>query len=69
MINMDLEQPCNLNAPKPNPYRSDRDLGDLDFRFDPKRRWFATDKEIASLNLQLVIVDRDGVARVMPNGL
>ncbi len=45
---MDFEQPCDLNVPKPNPYRSDRDLGDLDFRFDPKRGWFATDKEIAS---------------------
>jgi hypothetical protein len=59
MIDMDLEQPCDLNVPKPNPYRSDRDLGDLDFRFDPKCRWFATDKEIASLNSRLVIVDRE----------
>ncbi len=48
---MDFEQPCDLNVPKPNPYRSDRDLGDLDFRFDPKRGWFATDKEIASAEL------------------
>jgi hypothetical protein len=58
-IDMDLEQPCDLNVPKPNPYRSDRDLGDLDFRFDPKRGWFATDKEIASLNSLLVVVDRE----------
>jgi hypothetical protein len=56
---MDLEQPCDFNAPKPNPYRSNRDLGDLDFRFVPKCRWFATDKEIASLNLRLVIVDHE----------
>jgi hypothetical protein len=59
MIDMDLEQPCDLNVLKPNPYRSDRDLGDLDFRFDPKRGWFATDKEIASLNSRLVFVDRE----------
>jgi hypothetical protein len=57
MINMDLEQPCDLNATKPNPYRSNRDLGDLDFWFDPKGRQFITDKEIASLNLWLVLVD------------
>jgi hypothetical protein len=59
MIHMDLEQPCDFNVPKLNPYRSDRDLGDLDFRFDPKRGWFATDKEIASLNSRLVIVDHE----------
>jgi hypothetical protein len=59
MIDMDLEQPCDLNVPKPNPYRSDWDLGDLDFRFDPKWGWFATDKEIASLNSWLVIVDHE----------
>jgi hypothetical protein len=59
MIDMDLEQPYDFNAPKPNPYRSDRDLGDLDSRFVPKCRWFATDKEIASLNLRLVIVDHE----------
>jgi hypothetical protein len=57
MIDIDLEQPCVSNVPKPNPYRSDMDLGDLDFRFDPKQGWFATNKEIASLNLWLVIVD------------
>jgi hypothetical protein len=57
MIDIDLEQPCNSNVPKPNPYRSDVDLGDLDFRFDPKQGRFATDKEIASLNSWLVIVD------------
>jgi hypothetical protein len=56
---MDLKQPCDLNVPKPNPYRSDSDLGDLDFRFDPKRRRFATDRDIASLNSQLVIVDHE----------
>jgi hypothetical protein len=59
MIDMDLEQPYDFNAPKPNPYRSDRDLGDLDFRFVPKCGWFATEKEIASLNLRLVIVDHE----------
>jgi hypothetical protein len=34
-------------------------LGDLDFRFDPKRGRFATDKEIASMNSRLVIVNRE----------
>jgi hypothetical protein len=59
MIDIDLEQPCDSNVPKPNPYSSDVDLGDLDFRLDPKQGWFATDKEIASLNSRLVIVDRE----------
>jgi hypothetical protein len=59
MFDMDLEQHCDLNVPKPNPYRSNRDLGDLDFRFEPKCRRFATDKEIASLNSRLIIVDRE----------
>ena len=58
-IDMDLQQPRDSNALKPNPYRSDKDLGDLDFRFDPKRGRFATDEEIASLNSRLVIVDRE----------
>jgi hypothetical protein len=59
MIDIDLEQPCDSNVPKPNPYRNDVDLGDLDFRFDPKQGRFATNKEIASLNSRLVIVDRE----------
>jgi hypothetical protein len=59
MIDIDLEQPCDSNVLKPNPYSSDVDLGDLDFRFDLKQGQFATDKEIASLNSGLVIVDHE----------
>jgi hypothetical protein len=52
-----------------DPYRSDEDLGDLDWRFsgDDKGR-FAMDEEVCCLNSQLVIMDPDNGAEHVLHG-
>jgi hypothetical protein len=52
-----------------DPYRSDEDLGDLDWRFsgDDKGR-FAMDEEVRCLNSQLVIMDPDNGAEHVLHG-
>jgi hypothetical protein len=49
-------------------YRSDEDLGDLDWRFSDDKGWFAMDEEVCCLNSRLVIMDPDNRAEHMLHG-
>jgi hypothetical protein len=51
-----------------DPYRSDEDLGDLDWRFSDDKGQFAMDEEVRCLNSWLVIMDPDNGAEHMLHG-
>jgi hypothetical protein len=51
-----------------DPYRSDEDLGDLDWRFSDDKGQFAMDEEVRCLNSRLVIMDPDNGAEHMLHG-
>jgi hypothetical protein len=49
-------------------YRSDEDLGDLDWRFSDDKGQFAMDNEVRCLNSRLVIMDPDNGAEHVLHG-
>jgi hypothetical protein len=51
-----------------DPYRSDEDLGDLDWRFSDDKGQFAMDEEVRCLNSRLVIMDPDNGAEHVLHG-
>jgi hypothetical protein len=51
-----------------DPYRSDEDLGDLDWRFSADKGRFAMDEEVRCLNSRLVIMDPDNGAEHVLHG-
>ena len=51
-----------------DPYRSDEDLGDLDWRFSANNGRFATDEEVCCLNSRLVVMDPDNGAEHVLHG-
>jgi hypothetical protein len=67
-LNRDNAGQFGTTAKSLEPYRSDEDLGDLDWRFSDDKGWFATDEEVRCLNSRLVIMDPDNGAEHMLHG-
>ena len=59
MIESDNGELGNHATKSLDPYRSDKDLGDLDWRFSADKGRFATDEEVRCLNSRVVIEDPD----------
>ncbi len=51
IIESDKGQLSNNATKSLNPYRSDDDLGDLDWRFSANNSWFTTDEEVCHFEL------------------
>jgi hypothetical protein len=58
-LNHDDAGQFGATAKSLEPYRSDEDLGDLDWQFSDDKGRFAMDEEVRCLNSRLVIMDPD----------
>jgi hypothetical protein len=67
-LNRDNAGQFGTTAKSLEPYRSDEDLGDLDWRFSDDKGWFAMDEEVCCLNSRLVIMDPDNGAEHVLHG-
>jgi hypothetical protein len=67
-LNRDDAGQFGATAKSLEPYRSDEDLGDLDWRFSDDKGQFAMDEEVRCLNSRLVIMDPDNGAEHVLHG-
>ena len=68
MIESDKRQLGNNVTKSLNPYRSDEDLSDLDWRFSADNSRFVMDEEVCYLNSRVVIVDPNNKVKHVLHG-